>query len=393
MPKITYITILLIFSIFPIIGIVLEDYYINSYGITKANIIHVSIFAIFAIFALMKISDKQSVWLKDERDSDKIQLILERIRIVLIICLIINFALGGVYIITGIGRGVVRTTLGYFGWLYSFNIRYCMPGLFSIATVFYFYFSDKNKVLRRSYIQIVVISLLIAAMTGYKSAVVTVCFAPLLQYSQLLNKKKIILFTFLALASITILGVLQRDVDISESLSYNIHRATNLAAFGTIGVWDFFPNGADEPAKTLWLVLGENLTSIFTGVERRSLEFLDYSLAKKITYQYYADYEGAILGTVNLTVTSFGEAVFWFGRKYYFLFSIMIGFIVYFMTLRVFKTRSYRNIIRNTMYTIYFTSVFVPWTNSATVANLFGITTLFYLMLLYLILKYITRFK
>ncbi|MFS2414419.1 hypothetical protein AAH145_26365, partial [Bacteroides thetaiotaomicron] len=51
--------------------------------------------------------------------------------------------------------------------------------------------------------------------------------------------------------------------------------------------------------------------------------FIETVAELRITYLYYGNAQGAIDGVVNLTITSFGEAVYWFGRKFYFIASLI----------------------------------------------------------------------
>ena len=78
---------------------------------------------------------------------------------------------------------------------------------------------------------------------------------------------------------------------------------------------------------SLLIGLGERIISFLFDVDRHSVEFLKFSLPRYITYLYYGNAQGAIDGVVNLTITSFGEAVYWFGRKFYFIASLIFAFV------------------------------------------------------------------
>ena len=68
-----------------------------------------------------------------------------------------------------------------------------------------------------------------------------------------------------------------------------------------------------------------------------------------------------------------------------------MGMILYHLSVSVFKTRSYTTIKLNILFTVYFTTVFLGWLNSASVASLFGMTTLVYMFLLNIVLRFVLR--
>lgn len=394
MQKTIYLSFICLYTLLPLLGLLINSVLSSQFSydfseLIRANVIHVVILMISVFLAFRVINKKKYTWQFLPIEEGKVAKVLFRSRNMIILFCIINFILAGCQIFSGEDRGIVRTSMGIWGWLYTFIIMYGTPGILALTTVYYFFFSNKRKKITHVYWQTIFFSLLIAVMTGGKSNIVVMCFAPLLQYSSLLKKKYLFYFFLFGIVAITIAGMLQMNMTFTDSFHYNIYRATNLAAFGTMSVWDLYPNGAEGPYLTLWGAFGEKLTSFFTGVDVHSVEFLDYSLARKITYLYYGDSDGALAGTVNLTVTSFGETVFWFGRKYYFILSVVMALFLYYLTIWVFKTRSYNTIILNILFTIYYIAPFLGWLNSASLASLFGITTLFYMFLLNVLLRYL----
>lgn len=390
MDKFIYIAIFFLFSIFPFIGLLILDStdLLDDKQIIKANALFLMIFLFFIILALKKIIKNKFKWNFIEKFSDSsIKNTLKSIRFIIIVVFIINFLLGGYYIIMGGSRGDLRVSLGGFGWLYTFNNLYCVPSLLTLATTLFTYFSKNKKNIRIIFFQIIILSLIIGFMTGYKATFLFIFFGSLIQVSQNLKLKHLFLIVFTVLILVTITGMMQRESSVIESYNYNIYRATELATKGTLGSWDMFPNGAQKPSKTLYMILGENLSSKLLRIDKHSYDFLEYSLAKTITYNYYPNKDGAIEGTVNLTVNSFGESIFWFGHKYYAIYAIVLGLFMYFLTIKIFKTRNKEMLKQNILYTTYFCSVVIPWVNSASLANLFGVTTLFYLVLTYLMIK------
>ncbi len=395
MARVVFLILVCLFTVFPLVGLIISgqlklQFVFEFSSLIKANFLHVLILLFAVVWAFRTIKLKNYEWRPLHLDPHKVLKVLLRIRNAILLMCVINFILGGIQIFSGVDRGVVRTTLGMWGWLLTFNTLYGVPGLCALATVYYCYFSNKSKRIKYLFYQIIFITLCIALMTGGKANIVLICFAPLLQYAPQLKMKQLFLFLLFGLIAIPIVGMFQMNMSFLQSISYNIYRATSLAAYGTMCVWDFWPNGAEDPYLTLWGVFGTKLTSLFTGTDVNSIEFLDYSMARKITYLYYS-MDKALTGTANLTITSFGEAVFWFGRKWYFVLSLFMGMILYHLSVSVFKTRSYTTIKLNILFTVYFTTVFLGWLNSASVASLFGMTTLVYMFLLNIVLRFVLR--
>lgn len=394
MERVIYFLLISLYTLLPLLGLFVgsllkEKFSFDFSELITANIIHVCILFIGLLAALRGVKSRGYAWNVTEIDIKKTHRVLLRTRNVLFYMAIISFVLSGWQIFAGVSRGVVRVNLGMFGWLVTFINSYGMPGMFSLAVVYYYFFSSKDRRNKKLFWQIVFFALLIAIMKGGKSSIVVACFAPLLQYSPLLKKKQLILLGIFGGLSIIAIGMREMNMNFNQAFNYNIYRATSLSTYGTMCVWDLCPDGADTAYLTLWGSLGRQLTSFLTGIDSHSVEFLDYSLARKITYLYYGNAEGALSGTVNLTITSFGEMVFWLGRRYYFIFSSLMAIFVYCLTIKVFQTRAYRTIKTNILFTIYFATVFIGWLNSASISSLFGLTTLCYLLLLNMMLRYV----
>jgi hypothetical protein len=315
----------------------------------------------------------------------------KRMNSVALVFVIILFLLQGYKILTGEFRGDVRVSLGFFGWLVTFISIFGFPALLSISTVYFFSYPSVMKDTKRDYINIISLAFFAAIMLGGKSNVVFMFFPLLLQMAHKIKVKYWVFIIALGILSVIVIGMSQMGMSFSESFSYNVYRATDLAAYGTICTWDYLPRGADNPFFSLYTVFGEKLTSILTSVDRHSIDFFKYSLTRQITYLYYGDYDAAITGTGNLTLTSFADAVYWFGRKYCYLMLIPVSIFTYQLTLRVFKTMRLSTIRENTLYTVYFTTIYLSWLNGGggNIGSLFGLTTIFYFLLTYWLTNYI----
>ena len=184
------------------------------------------------------------------------------------------------------------------------------------------------------------------------------------------------------------------NMSYTESLNYNIYRSTALASFGTVGVWQECKKPSNNAPYSLFCGLGENTISLITGVPKHSPEFLKYILPRDITYKYYANQDVALTGKTNLTITAFGESVFWGGHDYYFIFAIIFSMAFYIVTILIFKTRCYNKIKLNILYTTFFTAVCIPWLNSTLgsfIGQWFGLATILYMFLTWLLINRVFR--
>lgn len=398
MPYFACLLLIGLFTILPLIGVYIasELWNLDTSGMFAANLVHVCLIYLGAFFAIRKIKRKRLGWDTNKTivvDSGKL---FNNILKLCILFSIILFFLYGRAIFSGVYRGDVRASVGSFGWLVTFITGYAIPGLLAYATVVYCYYCEENQKqhYRIKFYLILGIGVLVGLMQGGKSSVVSTMFPAIIQYSQKLSVRNGIIIGVLGALSIILIGEKQMGQTFSESVSYNIYRATDLAGFGTACVWDKYKYGRDDAYLTVYNVFGENITSRITGIDRHSQDFLKFNIAREVTYDYYKDPEGAITGSGNLTVTSFGEAVFWLGRTFFFVISIIAALITYKLIILLFKSRNPYRLRYNTLITVYFTSVYISWLNSTTgslLSAFLGLTTLFYMVLLYYLLKYIER--
>lgn len=397
----TYFSIYIIiglFTILPLIGVYVASglWDLDTSGMFTANLIHVCIIFISAFLAIKKLKKVKCEWREEERPRQNVEKIFKLILSYSIFFSIIVFILYGRAIFSGVYRGDVRTSVGPFGWLVTFILGYAFPGMLSFATVIYFYHSDifTRGRLRMTYYIILGLGVVFGLMSGGKSSVVTMMFPALIQYSQKLTIMKGFFIGILGALSIVLIGEKQMGQTFSDAVSYNIYRSTDLAGFGTACVWDKYPDGCPTAYLTIFNAFGENVTSIITGIDRHTKEFLKFNVARDVTFDYYKDPDGAITGSGNLTVTSFGEAVYWLGHDFFFIISIIAGVITYNLIILLYKTRRTNKLRSNTLVTIYFTSIYISWLNSTSgslLSTFCGLTTLFYMLLLYLLLKHLEK--
>ncbi len=381
-----YFSIILVFTFLPYIGLVFNSSVWDKYdtkGMAYANGCFLIILYLGVFFAFKKITRNHYSW-HNSTQIKEVNPYLRKILKYAIIFAAIQFILRGYSIFTGADRGEVRTSMGIWGPLSTYIGLYAIPTLLSTATVLYCFFSKHTKKERDNYKYIILVSLFVGLMAGGKANIVTMMFPALIQGASKLNIRKLLTIGLFGAFSIIIIGTKQMNMNYTESLNYNIYRSTALASFGTVGVWQECKMPSTNAPYSLLCGLGENTISAITGVSKHSHEFLKYSLPRDITYKYYANQDVALTGKTNLTITAFGESVFWGGHNYYFIFAIIFSFAFYKITLWIFKTRNYKNIKLNILYTTFFTAVCVPWLNSTLgsfVGQWFGLTTVFYIFL------------
>ena len=386
------------FTFLPVVGILVEDQ--NSiYGLEhlkNANLIHICIMYVGLLLAYMKIKQKGYFWEKVNNGDLYIpEKLFEKVACVAVLFVLFQFSFQGHMILSGVDRGIVRSSIGVWGPLTTYVGRFGMPALLSLSTVLYFYIYDHSKKINRQYVIVVICGILVAIMAGGGKANIVMMFLPvILQCGGFLKKRYLVTFVLFGALSIVIVGMFQMNMSFAQSVSYNIYRATSLSNMGTLCVWDKFPTGDPQAYMSLLIGLGERIISFLFDVDRHSVEFLKFSLPRYITYLYYGNAQGAIDGVVNLTITSFGEAVYWFGRKFYFIASLIFAFVLYKISIWVFKTRKKDYLLKNVIVSVFFTSLCLGWLNSTSgcfLSYFFGFTSLVYLFGTYMLIKYVLK--
>ena len=388
-----YFLMIFMFTFLPVVGILVEDQ--NSiYGLEhlkNANLIHICIMYVGLLLAYMKIKQKGYFW---EKVNNGDLYIPEKLFEKAVLFVLFQFSFQGHMILSGVDRGIVRSSIGVWGPLTTYVGRFGMPALLSLSTVLYFYIYDHSKKINRQYVIVVICGILVAIMAGGKANIVMMFLPVILQCGGFLKKRYLVTFVLFGALSIVIVGMFQMNMSFAQSVSYNIYRATSLSNMGTLCVWDKFPTGDPQAYMSLLIGLGERIISFLFDVDRHSVEFLKFSLPRYITYLYYGNAQGAIDGVVNLTITSFGEAVYWFGRKFYFIASLIFAFVLYKISIWVFKTRKKDYLLKNVIVSVFFTSLCLGWLNSTSgcfLSYFFGFTSLVYLFGTYMLIKYVLK--
>lgn len=358
--------------------------------ITK-NIIFSSI--VFIIMFLWILFFKRDGWGFLPKYNDRRSML--RISIIMTLLSIVVFAFSGYdYLIKGSNRGEIRVSFGAFGFFYKWITLYAIPALMFLMTVIYV--SNKKEKFKIFVYYISLLGALSAIFTGYKYVIVFTFIPVFFVFFYNKNIFKAALYIaplVLVLLTITTKMVMSFDT-YSQSFSFLLHRMTVMSAYGTVGVYNYFPNGADfnDAIKLSYGMFGNNINELLFGIDSKTVDVLDVNLARKITYMVYPAWETAISGTSNLTITNFGDAIYLLGDLY-FLYAIFAGFYVIFLFKNLMKNIEDGNIFFSSIILAYLLGVVLSWFNSTTIFVLFSFPTLIYLIMTYFLVLFIFRVK
>ncbi len=362
----------------------IDNYFIVSYTI------HLLIIFMLVLIILYKTNLKKDYISQKFISNKKINSIFNKSILFLIIALFFQlFVYGGINILLGkIGRGDFRTTLGFLGFFYNFFTMFLPAGIIVISSIYY-KISNRQKLFKRKLFIIYFLGLLIGVLTGFKFTALLILSAGLVQVDRFIKMKYLITLGifFLFLMSFSAYYFMRLEPEVA--LQYIFARATSVALEGTVGIWNLFPDGGTDSWMALMYAFGNKISSLLTGYNTDSIDFLKINITRLIGYLTYPKANEALSGAFNLTVTNFGEGVYYFGKYYYFIFSIITGLILGITIKIYYKTIDVNSIIKNTMLTIYMMLVVFPWLMGGVIGNLFGIPTFIYMLLLYLSLKLI----
>ena len=383
--------LLLLYLSLPIVGqiFILSTGAQVSAGEVTGDLIFSNFVFCLIIYLTAYLMQKKAVYTREGGFNLNYERIISRSKLLLIIAGLITFYVGGYKaLVLGINRGEIRLTLGAFGFLYNWMVIFFVPALIFLSVLVY---KDSTYKKRRDIITIVILGVLCGVSSGYKSTVVFI-FLPALSFV-FFEKLKIfylfiigvIGFLFLVLTTSAV-----RSVDFFTAYDFLLNRITVMTTYGTIGVWEHFKDGAgfNEASKLMLGLFGNNITSSILGASKDSVEFLSTNLSRKITYLVYPDSYGALKGTVNVTVTSFGEAVYMFGR-FYWIYAILSGVVIG-LTIRKIRMSYFNcNPILLICSSLYFFIVILTWINSGNVFKLISLPTVFWIVFTGFILQFI----
>ncbi|MFZ7791701.1 hypothetical protein [Acinetobacter lwoffii] len=360
-----------------------------TWGLFFSNLIYSSIvYGIILFFYISKKNNKIG-FIAESKDKRTVKRIAVFITF---LCLAMFYFSGYDYLIRGIHRGEIRIEQGLLGFVSKWIMIYAIPVLFFINSVIVY---RNRKIFFLNY-YIYLIGALSAIFTGYKFVLVF-CFIPVLVVA-LYHKnivKTLLLVAPMVLLVLTITTKFVMNYDsYLESFNFLIHRMTIMSAFGTIGVWNYYPNGASfsEVMRLTYSIFGNKINHFIFGIEFNSIEILDTNLSRKMTYLVYPSWETALSGTSNITVTNFGEAIYIFGKNYW-IYAVACGGVFSFVILKLITNINKGNIIKSSMYLIYILSVLLVWLNSSSIFTLFSLPVFIYLLMTYIMLMILLKTK
>lgn len=285
--------------------------------------------------------------------------------LMLLVTLTLFFFGGARILFFGEDRGVLRTSLGSLGFFYTWLQIYVTP--FIVAMVVARQISCGGRV-RMAALIVYLLGLFVGIMSGYKFTTILI-FLPAL--SMAFSKLRLLRIFQLAVGVLAILMLtetMQSGRQPGESLAYLTARSTTIAAYGAMGSWMEFANDGlsiDRVMNSGMLLFGNKLAAALSGVPEDSIDFLRYNLARYVTYLYYPDSEGAVSGTVNLTLTVFGEGVAMFGGSLYWIWSLTTGAVVGFVLRAYVRAQARGDILSAVLWLVYYFSVILSWINSS----------------------------
>ena len=378
------IGLLYIYLLFPYIGL----FFYHGFGGKVTNemkilyfihiFIEISIVSLF-LAVLFKTKEKMNFIVTCK----KYKRILFKSFLILIGVLFVNlFVFKNYHILLGdIGRGEFRTTL-HFGFIYNFFSYYLPGGILALNSYLY----TKVRCAKYRLFLLFVLAMLLGFLTGFKSTAVFIALMGLAGLSPILKFKNLIIFAgiFIVLMAISAYKFMH-FTNFWDTFNYLLRRATAIAVDGTVGVYNYFPNGGENSYMILLYNLGNKLASLITGYPKNSIEFLQIDLGRHIGYLTYPSEvaKEAITGAFNLTITNFGEAIYLLGKKFFWVYtlivSIYIGVMIY-----LYK---YADLFLKIVLIVYFITALDV--GGGRITNIFAFTTFIYLLTLYFILKLI----
>lgn len=179
----------------------------------------------------------------------------------LIFCLLILFGFGAYKVFLGMERGEFRASLGSFGFLYYFIIKFWTPALITLAYLCYRSRSSNSWLFYLHFIVVFVIGL----STGFKSTVLFL-FLPMIVLNiwkiSILKFSKITFFLFFPL--IFVPSVIVSDFSaIYDLLNFLFMRATTITADTSWYIWTIKDTISIEYHKAFLSMFGNSFMSAF----------------------------------------------------------------------------------------------------------------------------------
>ncbi|WML88573.1 O-antigen polymerase [Thiothrix subterranea] len=303
-----------------------------------------------------------------------------------LICFFIVFFFSGIHTLTGtLDRGEVRVHAGAIGPFYAFTLKYLMPAL-SCITALFLYAQNKIKLA----IIVYLILIINGFMTGSKAGTTFIMLSTACYFwpKFSLTKKSIAIALSAAFMVGSHIFFSDQQLDIEQSINYNIARSTTVAAYGAVGSWEIVKTHEIETVATILNSLfGRQITTFIFNLLGEVSNPIYWDMGKLVTYTYYPAWERAEAGTVNLTLTIFSDFIFYFGKLWVIgLFIFMLFFYAIVKKMVYFLENG--KIIFGTIFFVYINMTLLPAINSGGFFQLLSLPVIIYYSLLLIILKY-----
>ena len=279
-------------------------------------------------------------------------------------------------------RGEVRASLGAIGPFYNFTVKYLLA-LLAFLAVYNLILSKNNRVQNYLTLSLVVLS---ALMTGYKATLIMVMLPSSCLLWPLSSLKQKLLLLLSAFSAMVFSNMFFSEISLDEARQYIIVRATTVAAYGLAGSWDFaLTYQASVINQFIFSFFGNNISQLI--FDAFNINFSG-AVNKLITIAYYPNVERAEEGSVNLTLTLFGELSVLFGRLWFLMVILFgAGFVrVFSITLKKFFSGRFNLGI---LALIFITFNLLPALNSGGIFGIVSLPTAINLVVVYLCLQLI----
>ncbi len=315
--------------------------------------------------------------------------ILIKIVFVYLLIDVIAFALSGYrFLIQHYERGYIRTHLGIFGPLFTLLLGYFSFFLVIYGAVVYKYTMKKDFLIRFLMFTVFVLSVILGLFSGYKAVALSIIIAGVsFVYFNGFSVWKTVLFVVFSFLILIFFTSLVRGENFYNSFYFVLYRMTVMSAYGSVGVWNQFhsPVDFDGFMHLVAGMFGNKAASVILGESQHSVDFLKTSLSRYVTYLVYPNTQGALNGSVNVTVSAFGHAVYLFGKYLYFLYALLMGVLIG-VVFRKLKEYFYKGLpFKTSFIAVFFFSVIIPSLNSSGLFGIINIYVIIYLLAVYLI--------
>ena len=315
---------------------------------------------------------------------NNIKTISHRVLLLAILCFISIFLFAGIHTLSGtLGRGDVRINAGILGPFYALSLKYLLP-LISLLTSVILYQQKQFKTSKYVYI----ILLACGFMSGGKAITIFILLSTTCYFWPKFSflKKTISILIAITIIISSHMFFSKRDITISDSINYNITRATQISAYGALAAWDFSKENDIEKLPTIMRsIFGDHLVKLLFETDNTNLMY--WNISKLITYTYYPDWARAREGSTNLTLTIFSDFILYF--ESFWFFGLVIFLLFLYVLIHLMKTAfSGGNIILGSILFLYINMTILSIINSGGFFRALSIPNLVYYLILFIIVRF-----